>query len=77
MPKHSMPAYFAKPVRCAKRIEDVELELILTRIKNLLDAHETLVLSIEDFIHDSLAEGPRKRLAEAIANSKRLIQDDD
>ncbi len=48
--------------------------LDLELIANLLKAHERLVIAIEDFTNMALNEKARTRLVEALAESRRLIQ---
>jgi hypothetical protein len=47
--------------------------LNLSLIQKLIEAHEELAIAVEDFSNDVLSEGHRRRLAEALANSLRLI----
>jgi hypothetical protein len=54
----------------------MELEHILAKIKAVVAAHENLVVAIEDFANNCLSEGVRKRLEDALKESRRVINSD-
>lgn len=55
----------------------MKIEDWCTEIQKNLIAHENLVVAIEDFVNSALAEGPRKRLQEALKVSREIIDSND